>query len=486
MMRYSILSLFLAWLNYYGYQTVMCYKIPQVKLELLENGFRVSIPHEFGIESVIFNIEINQQCPEIFDLITEHKGNLWISEQTANKLKTNDELLINVVTQHDYGLFARTDKVQISSNYEPTYQSVKESDHTIDACNMNTWDDYAPNTDGRSMSRAYFNKHLSKRLYKPNELLFEDNFDKLDTKVWSYDMFMYSNKIGDNSEEFTMFTNDKNNIAVKGGELLITPTLSKRRISDSFDISGCKAPTCYEDRAEMCSYKKQKDSHFMRPAPVDSARITTKDSFSFSYGRIEISARLPEGDWLIPYVMLAPDKMNCSMRKQIRIAYATSKDVKQSRIWGGPVVLTPTVNPSNQKIIFERTSHMNFYPNVPPNKYHNFTLIWTPTQIALYVDKYKYGCISNHHKYEESYHIVFGVSAGGSLEYQDSPYKPWSNGYNNASQIFYDSFKGCCSKGIKDLGDCIDAEPRKKWRKCSRPWGTQSTMAIEYVRVYAV
>lgn len=34
--------------------------------------------------------------------------------------------------------------------------------------------------------------------------------------------------------------------------------------------------------------------------PVVSAKITTKESFSFKYGKIEIRAKFPKGDWLFP------------------------------------------------------------------------------------------------------------------------------------------------------------------------------------------
>lgn len=34
--------------------------------------------------------------------------------------------------------------------------------------------------------------------------------------------------------------------------------------------------------------------------PIQSARIVTQDSFSFTYGVIEIRAKMPKGDWLWP------------------------------------------------------------------------------------------------------------------------------------------------------------------------------------------
>ena len=36
--------------------------------------------------------------------------------------------------------------------------------------------------------------------------------------------------------------------------------------------------------------------------PIQSAKITTADSFHFKYGRVEVVAKLPEGDWLWPAI----------------------------------------------------------------------------------------------------------------------------------------------------------------------------------------
>ena len=40
--------------------------------------------------------------------------------------------------------------------------------------------------------------------------------------------------------------------------------------------------------------------------PIQSAKITTQESFSFKYGRVEVRAKLPQGDWLWPAIWLLP------------------------------------------------------------------------------------------------------------------------------------------------------------------------------------
>ena len=41
--------------------------------------------------------------------------------------------------------------------------------------------------------------------------------------------------------------------------------------------------------------------------PVMSARITTKNSHHIQYGKVEIVAKLPRGDWLWPAIWMLPD-----------------------------------------------------------------------------------------------------------------------------------------------------------------------------------
>jgi len=40
--------------------------------------------------------------------------------------------------------------------------------------------------------------------------------------------------------------------------------------------------------------------------PIQSARVRTSDSMNIKYGRVEVSARLPRGDWLWPAVWMIP------------------------------------------------------------------------------------------------------------------------------------------------------------------------------------
>lgn len=49
---------------------------------------------------------------------------------------------------------------------------------------------------------------------------------------------------------------------------------------------------------------KRKESSFV--PPVFSARINTKDSHTIKYGRVEVVAKMPKGDWLWPAIWMMP------------------------------------------------------------------------------------------------------------------------------------------------------------------------------------
>ena len=42
--------------------------------------------------------------------------------------------------------------------------------------------------------------------------------------------------------------------------------------------------------------------------PISSARLRTSNSFAFTYGKVEVDAKLPEGDWLWPAIWMLPLK----------------------------------------------------------------------------------------------------------------------------------------------------------------------------------
>jgi beta-glucanase (GH16 family) len=47
--------------------------------------------------------------------------------------------------------------------------------------------------------------------------------------------------------------------------------------------------------------------------PIQSAKITTATTFNFQYGRVEVVAKLPKGDWLWPAIWMLPARNEYGM-----------------------------------------------------------------------------------------------------------------------------------------------------------------------------
>lgn len=68
---------------------------------------------------------------------------------------------------------------------------------------------------------------------------------------------------------------------------------------------SCTAQNTSTTYLSSCSIRSNITSHAIIP-PVRSARLTTKGSKSILYGRVEVTAKLPKGDWLWPAIWMMP------------------------------------------------------------------------------------------------------------------------------------------------------------------------------------
>jgi beta-glucanase (GH16 family) len=69
---------------------------------------------------------------------------------------------------------------------------------------------------------------------------------------------------------------------------------------------GCTANTNAQYYAEACTRNANTSSHTILN-PVRSARLTTQGKKSIRYGRVEVVAKVPKGDWLWPAIWMMPE-----------------------------------------------------------------------------------------------------------------------------------------------------------------------------------
>jgi len=84
-----------------------------------------------------------------------------------------------------------------------------------------------------------------------------------------------------------------------------TTPITQEEILDNYTLNLTKSDqgdgTCTGSTNVECSVKSNSTEGSVIP-PVRSARITTKGKKSIKYGKVEVTAKLPKGDWLWPAI----------------------------------------------------------------------------------------------------------------------------------------------------------------------------------------
>lgn len=100
------------------------------------------------------------------------------------------------------------------------------------------------------------------------------------------------------NKEFEWYVDDDENRFVRDGKLYIRPTLTVDKIgahnleNGYISLAGCT------DADEQNCHQQATPDRIIKP--IRSARLNTAGSFSFKFGRVEVIARIPTGDWLWP------------------------------------------------------------------------------------------------------------------------------------------------------------------------------------------
>ncbi|OJT14807.1 Beta-1,3-glucan-binding protein [Trametes pubescens] len=149
--------------------------------------------------------------------------------------------------------------------------------------------------------------YTSVHLLKDSDIciVMDENFDDLDlTTRWQRDVELG----GFGNGEFQMTTDSSDNLYVQDGQLYIMPTFTSDKIGRDAVLDGGSVDlgdACTTSNKTACSVKSDK-SQKNAIQPVQSARISTMNSTSIAYGKIEVRAKIPRGDWLWPAIWMLP------------------------------------------------------------------------------------------------------------------------------------------------------------------------------------
>src|SRR2546423_7734211 len=102
-----------------------------------------------------------------------------------------------------------------------------------------------------------------------------------------------------------MTTNTDENAFIKDGQLYIKPTLQDARLIEKENVIDLTNNGCTSTVSSNCVAATNHTNGTI-VNPVKSARINTKLGASIKFGRVEITAQLPAGDWLWPAIWMLP------------------------------------------------------------------------------------------------------------------------------------------------------------------------------------
>lgn len=123
--------------------------------------------------------------------------------------------------------------------------------------------------------------------------------------------------------------------------------------------------------------------------PVRSSRLRTAESFAFKYGKVEVAAKMPAGDWLWPAIWFMP-------KDNVYGSWPSSGEIDLVESRGNRDLVQKGINVGNEQI--SSTLHFGPYSSLDAwqaahynrnslpgngfaNDIHRYQMEWTPGSI---------------------------------------------------------------------------------------------------------
>lgn len=213
--------------------------------------------------------------------------------------------------------------------------------------------------------------------YIYNDLVWEDDFNTdgaPDPSKWAYDLGttdIFGN-VGWGNQEAQSYTNNSENVIVENGSLKIT---AKKDGSD-----------------------------------YTSGRIKTQGLYKFTYGRVEVRAKLPSAKGTWPAIwMLGSNHPTAGWPFSGEIDIMEQRGSDKSYVEG--TCHWYNIAGSNNASYGEKTSI-----DTPSSEFHLYTLEWTDTAIKIYLDDVEYYTLTNNADlpFNADFYLILNLAMGGT------------------------------------------------------------------------
>ncbi|XP_064599317.1 beta-1,3-glucan-binding protein-like [Liolophura sinensis] len=295
-------------------------------------------------------------------------------------------------------------------------------------------------------------------------LILEDHFDTLNLTEWEHEV----TASGGGNWEFQIYSQEEVNSYVRDNTLFIKPTLTSDKFGEAFLYNGTLNMTeLFGKCTQSDFYGCFREGKYGVINPIMSARIITKKSFK--YGRVEIWAKMPRGDWIWPAMWFLPK--NWEYGTWPRSGEIDLVEVRGNRHYGDIGIGTmgstlhwgPVWNVNGYRLT---TQERHAKPKWTfADGFHKYVLDWDYTHIRTYVDDelvldmptpeegyWKFGGFSGEDiwakggrdaPFDKEFYLILNVAIGGKLGYfpDDVPNeghkKPWANDSPRAADEFW-------------------------------------------------
>lgn len=210
-------------------------------------------------------------------------------------------------------------------------------------------------------------------------LIFQDEFNVAgapDEAVWGYDIGTGDNGWGNQEEQY--YTDRDDNVIVEDGVLKI--------IAKKESLGG---------------------------ASYTSARLLTQDKFDFTYGKVEVRAKLPGGGGTWPAIWMLGSNFST-------VGWPTCGEIDIMEYVGNNpgTVQSALHNPSS----FGNTVYKKNTPiSNETDEFHTYSMIWSEEQISFYVDDERFYIYrpenqnSQNWPYDNPQFLILNIAMGGTL-----------------------------------------------------------------------
>lgn len=190
--------------------------------------------------------------------------------------------------------------------------------------------------------------------------------------------------------EFEQTTVDDENVFVQDGKLIIRPTLQDATLIEANSVINLTANgSCTSTVLTNCVSVTNRTTGTI-VQPVRSGRINTKVGATIKYGRVEVEATLPTGDWLWPAIWMLPVNDTYGVWPQSgEIDIAESRGNNHTYVTGGNNIISSTLHwgPNSANDAFWRTNvKRSALHTTYAKKSHKFGLEWSQKYLFTYVD----------------------------------------------------------------------------------------------------